>query len=255
MTWTRLDDTWTDLPELADLPHDERWHYLCMIQFCSRTLRYDGVLKVADARRCSDVDNPDEALDHLAAVGLVHRQADGRVKVAKIDEHIPPPSVRENSEKSKVRMQRMRAHKNGDHSLCLPERCEHVDLDKATGEITTTSQPPVTASVTRNTGTGQDGTGQALSRGKGSNESVTRNRTDHSSSEPCFSCGLRPAVNGSDCLECSSPDSPADRAPTAQRAPVVPPSCAYSGCSDSARPGKQMCQLHFTYEPSGRSAA
>lgn len=248
MTWTRLDDTWTDLPELADLPHAERWHYLCMIQFCSRTLRYDGVLKVADARRCSDLDDPDIALDHLAAVGLVVRQADGRVKVVRIDEHIPPPSVRENAERSKVRMQRMRAHKNGDHSLCLPDKCEHVAVDQTTGEVTTTDAP-VTAPVTRNTGTGQDGTGQALSRGKGSNETVTRNRTS-SSPEPCFSCGQRPAVNGSDCLECSSPAhrnadriaSPPDRPATAHRAPTVPSTIVDDrpACTDcNRRMGKQ----------------
>lgn len=259
MTWTRLDDTWTDLPELADLPHAERWHYLCMIQFCSRTLRYDGVLKVADARRCSDVDDPDAALEHLAAVGLIEHQTDGRVKVAKIDEHIPPPSVRENSEKSKIRMQRMRAHKNGDHSMCLPGKCEHVVLDEQTGEVTTTTST-VTPPVTRNTGTGQDGTGQALSRGKGSNETVTRNRSTSSSPEPCFSCGVGPAVNGSDCIECSTadriaPDSPTDRPATARRVHDVRSTCAFGGCSESARPGKQMCQLHFTREPAGGAAA
>ena len=268
MTWTRLDDLWVDGTELAELSYEDRWHYLCLIQFCSRTQRYDGILRVADARRSSDLDDPDAALDRLVAIGLVHRQPDGRVKVGRIDEHIPPPSVRNAADASRVRKQRSRAHKNGDHSMCLPEHCEHTRVDKQTGEVTS----PVTPRVTRDTGTGQDGTGQAPSRGKGSKETVTRDRTTPSSSEPCFSCGLRPAVNGSDCLECSSggvdlqhqsvsdpappelAETPASPPPT-HRAPAVPPSCAYSGCPSAPRPGKQMCQLHFTYEPSGRSAA
>ena len=50
MTWTRLDDTWTDQPVMGDLAFDVRWHYLAMIQFCSRTQRYDGMLKMPAAR-------------------------------------------------------------------------------------------------------------------------------------------------------------------------------------------------------------
>jgi hypothetical protein len=52
---------------------------------------------------------------------------------------VPPPSVRNAAELTRIRMRRSRAHKAGDHSLCLPEHC------------------PVTADVTRNPGTGRDG--------------------------------------------------------------------------------------------------
>lgn len=156
MTWTRLDDTWTDSSQLADLDLASRWHYLCMIQFCSRTKRYDGVLKVADARRCSDVEDPSGAMATLSGAGLLTTPQTGAVKVAHIDEHIPPPSVRNASDGAKVRKQRERAHKNGDHSTCLPDHCKHVHVDEQTGVVT----GDVTTNVTRDTRTGQDGTGQ-----------------------------------------------------------------------------------------------
>lgn len=147
MSWTRLDDTWTDSPKITELGFQTRWHYLALIQFCSRTKRFDGVLRIADARRCSDVDNPAQELSTLEAAGLITVLSSGQVKLTEIDEHIPPPSVRRNSELSKVRMQRKRKHDNGDHSECLPKHC---------------SKAPVTGDVTRNTRTGQDRTGQAL---------------------------------------------------------------------------------------------
>lgn len=152
MTWTRLDDTWTDLPELAVLRFDIRWHYLAMIQFCSRTKRYDGVLKLADARRCSDVDDPAAAITELTSAGLLVQLSPSSIKVGRIDDHIPPPSVREHSAKTKIRMSRHRRHKNGDHSDCIPGNCDQVKVDTTTGEVT--------GDVTRNPGTGQDGTGQ-----------------------------------------------------------------------------------------------
>ena len=152
MTWTRLDDAWTDLPELAALRFDVRWHYLAMIQFCSRTKRYDGVLKLADARRCSDVDDPAAAITELTTAGLLVQLSPSSIKVGHIDDHIPPPSVREHSAKTKIRMSRYRRHKNGDHSECIPGNCDQVKVDTTTGEVT--------GDVTRNPGTGQDGTGQ-----------------------------------------------------------------------------------------------
>ena len=156
MSWTRLDDTWTDLPELSALDHQVRWHYLAMIQFCSRTGRYDGILKLADARRCSDVDDPSAAISTLAEAQLLIHLPSNQIKVGRIDDHIPPPSIRESKEKTKNRVRRHRLHKNGDHSECLPDNCEHAKgeppVDTSTGEVT--------GDVTRYTRTGQDRTGQ-----------------------------------------------------------------------------------------------
>lgn len=148
MSWTRLDDRWTDSSELRDLSTDARWHYLCMIQFCSRTATYDGIMRARDARRCSDVEDPPSALAALDAAGLIRAEGD-RIHLLRLEQHIPPPSVRENAEKSKIRMRRHRKHKIGDHSECLPETCSHAPEGRN-----------ATAPVTRNTRTGQDRTGQ-----------------------------------------------------------------------------------------------
>lgn len=158
MTWTRLDDTWTDDQVLAELSFPDRWHYLAMIQFCSRTKKYDGILRTTDARRCSDHPDPVAAIDNLVATGLVVALEKG-FKIPLIDDHIPPPSVRESSEQSRIRKQRSRKHKNGDHSMCLPENCNKAP---GTGDATEGASGDVTGDVTRDTGTGQDRTGQAL---------------------------------------------------------------------------------------------
>ena len=169
MTWTRLDDTWTDNTILADLSFEDRWHYLALIQFCSRTKKFDGLVRAVDARRCSDHPHPDTAHTNLVNVGLLVNMGK-TFKVTQIDEHIPPPSVRENAEKSKVRMKRMRQHKVGDHSICLPDSCDQTGpsaplapTSKALGPVVSEGvSTEVTQSVTRNTGTGQDRTGQLL---------------------------------------------------------------------------------------------
>ena len=147
MTWTRLDDGWTDKAALAELSFPDRWHYLALIQHCSRTDKLDGVVRGVDARRCSDHPDPASALANLHELELIEVLDKDRYRVAAIDEHVPPPSVRKNAEASKQRMRRKRAHDGGDHSLCKPE-----------AECVT-----VTPGVTRNVGTGRDGPGREAS--------------------------------------------------------------------------------------------
>ena len=152
MSWTRLDDRWAERPVLVRLPYEARWHYLAMIQFCSRNDRIDGRLTIKDATRCSDVDDPGRSVQDLRDVGLLELD-DGWVRLVEIDDHIPPPSVRQKAENDKIRKRRERAHKAGDHSLCLPDHFSHAT---------------VTGDVTRDPRTGQDGTGRP--KGEGSSE-------------------------------------------------------------------------------------
>lgn len=159
MTWTRLDDAWTDMPELAALDLAARWHYLAMIQFCSRTERINGVMKRADARRCSDVDDPEAALAVLRSAGLVLEHPGNDVKVVRIADHIPPPSVRKASEAAKLRKRRERAHRAGDHSSCLPGNCDRAPDSRPDEAV----KREVTSDVTRDIGTGRDGTGPDVS--------------------------------------------------------------------------------------------
>lgn len=104
-----------------------RWHYLMMIQFCSRGKRYNGVMPLAEAEMCSTASGKPTILAKLMSAGLVEAIDDDMVKVVRIDDHVPPPSVREASAATAVRVARHRKHKNGDHSECLPDgKCPHV---------------------------------------------------------------------------------------------------------------------------------
>ena len=148
MTWTRLDDGWSDRPILEELSYEVRWHYLALVQFCSRTSRYDGLVRPADARRCSDVPDPVAAISTLADVGLVAIEKDG-IRVVQIDEHVPPPHLRDEVRKAAQaeRKRRERQHKKGVHTYCLPDHCAQAPA-------------PVAREVTRDVGTGQDRTGR-----------------------------------------------------------------------------------------------
>jgi hypothetical protein len=144
MSWTRLDDGWTDSQVFDGLPYDVRWHLLALIQFCSRTSRFDGLVRTSDARRCSDVQSPDDALASLVERGLVTRDTAG-YRVVNIDNYVLPPHLRDEHRKEgqRVRQRRNRAHKAGNHTLCT-DACPDVGRD-------------LTRDVTRDTGTGRDG--------------------------------------------------------------------------------------------------
>ena len=124
MSWTRLDDRWTERPVFEQLGTEPSWHLLCMIQHCSRNHLYDGVMTRKTAVRASLVDDPELALAALVGAGLVEQLPDGTVRVVEIVDHIPPPSVRQASAATKVRVRRHRRHKVGDHSECLPDHCD-----------------------------------------------------------------------------------------------------------------------------------
>jgi hypothetical protein len=96
-----------------------------MIQFCSRTQRFDGFIRAVDAKRCSDVDHPDAALRQLADVGLIVLDQGVYVVVNMEVAHAPPKWARNRTESNKQAQRRKRAHDEGKHSLCLPANCEH----------------------------------------------------------------------------------------------------------------------------------
>lgn len=123
MTWTKLDDNWTRDRVIRRLDHQARWHYLCMIQECSAGKIYDGVLDLIEAERCSDAADPTAVLAALIGAGLVENVDGERVKVVRIDEHVPSADLRRKLAQDKVRAARYRKHKAGDHSECDPDRC------------------------------------------------------------------------------------------------------------------------------------
>lgn len=120
MTWTRLDDRWTDSPALEDVSFEDRWHYLAMIQRCTRTETDDGIVRAVDARRCSDHPDPAAAITRLVDAGLIEIVPGGKYRLVAIDDHTPPPWVRKKTERDRDDKRRKRAHDTGDHSLCKP---------------------------------------------------------------------------------------------------------------------------------------
>lgn len=225
MSWTRLDDGWTDSTEFADLDHVTRWHYLAMIQFCSRTQKYDGLMRRGDALRCSDVDDPGGALAALAAEGLIAIE-DKHVRLLRIDEHVPPPSVRESAEKTKVRVRRHRKHSNGDHSECLPANCDQAPTPS-----------DVTGDVTRYSGTGRAGTGSSCSAPSEVDLPVSPegNAVDWSVAEiPEQDPGPRSSPMGEPWPE---PLVPVEK-------PERPRYCRVGGCANRPLPGMAECVEH-----------
>lgn len=125
MSWTRFDDGWCEEPIILDLGLDARWHYISMIQYCSRTKRFDGVMRSTEALRCSDVPEPESALAQLVDVGLVVLADSGHYVIPNMEEgHAPPVWVRNKAEASKMSKRRSRSHDAGDHALCAPGECE-----------------------------------------------------------------------------------------------------------------------------------
>lgn len=171
MSWTRLDDLWTEHMETRELSLSARWHYLCLVQRCSRLDLRDGAMRRKDARRVSDVDDPEAALAELLAAGLLTADG-GDVTVVDILDHLPTEAALARKEANRERQQRHwareRAHAAEDHSLCVTGgKCEAVN--GPAWDITRDVAP----TVTRDIGTGQDGPGQ------GSSTPVTpRTRTD-----------------------------------------------------------------------------
>lgn len=190
MTWTKIPDEWADRREFSTLSTDDRWHYLCMILFASRGDYSDGVLSVRQAQRVSDHPDPDGAIARLEEAGLLEvSPVAPMVRLVEIDMHFPPPSKRSDRTGAE-RQRRKRAHDKGDHTLCLPQHCPDAiatvtkrdgvtgprtdrgnvsgldvtavtpDGRNATREKEARPEPVhlVTPSVTRDTGTGRDGT-------------------------------------------------------------------------------------------------
>lgn len=127
MSWLRYDDRFTEDCRWDTVSHAARWHYIAMVEECSRARTWDGRLPARRARRVSDVEDPDACLKELDDAGFVLNGITV-VTLLEIAEHVPPASIRTNAEKTRVRMRRLRAHRAGDHSLCLPDHCPEAVL-------------------------------------------------------------------------------------------------------------------------------
>ncbi|MGW9762510.1 hypothetical protein [Micrococcus aloeverae] len=167
MSWTRLDDLWAEQMEARELSLSARWHYLCLIQRCSRIGLREGTLRRKDALRVSDVDDPEVVLTELLAAELLTADGDS-VTVVNVLDHLPTEAALAKKEHDRERQrrhrERERAHEAGDHALCVPGgKCKVVNGSPQ--DVTR----DVTPTVTRDVGTGQDGPGQESSAPRDSN--------------------------------------------------------------------------------------
>ena len=157
-----------------------------LIQHCSRSNTYDGRLKPFAARTIAEVDDPDAVLAHLNDAGQI--QWDGKLCVVlHLDDHLPPPHMREEARKPAERnkKRRQRAHAKGNHSLCSFPACPAAVVPgtvPGTDEGQSSPEQPCPPDVpgTVGYGTGQDGPGQ------GSSPTVPRQR--EIGWEECPSC-------------------------------------------------------------------
>lgn len=192
MTWTRLDDGWTDLPRFEDVTYEHRWHYLALIQWCSRTDRYDGHVRAADARRCSDVPDPAAALVALTAVGLLE-VTDAGYRVVHIDGHVVPPHMRDEHRKAAQRDRQRRHRGKPTEPTPEPDTPSHVPPSAVT---------PVTGDVTRDTGTGRDGTGRDWGTTLDTTDDDEHTHPHQANSTPCPFCSDRGMPGG--CRQCGT---------------------------------------------------
>ncbi len=148
MAWVRTSDAWPESAAFEPLSLAARWHYLCLIHLCARKPAYDGRLRIVDAHRASDVDNAPAAVHELIQAGLLtHTKKDNTVTVVKIDDHMPPPHMRDESRKP-AQNKRKAAER---------ARKAAAERDRKAGDTS--------SDVTRDTGTGRDGTGRAVETG------------------------------------------------------------------------------------------
>lgn len=130
------------------MDYEARWHYLAMVQYCSRNERYDGRLSLISVRKASDGADHERTLAILVEAGLVRNVDGATFELVRIRQHIPPPYMRDPVRKERQRdeKRRSRLHAKGEHGECLPASCDRAG----------------NADVSTDTGTGQDGPGQEV---------------------------------------------------------------------------------------------
>lgn len=154
MTWTKLSDTFTDDPVLLRLPRSTRLMHVEALVYCNRLLT-DGVITRAALRRCTDHDDPEAGARQLLEAGLWREHGDGWVIVDFTRDQPSRADVERNREAGRVRQERLRRHRAGDHSLCLSTACHAVTPGVTDGVGNTTPSRPVP------TRQGRDGTDAA----------------------------------------------------------------------------------------------
>jgi hypothetical protein len=93
VSWASYGDDWTGRPVWDGVDYATRWHYLAMVERCVRDRRWDGVLPLQAALRCSDVTNPVACIAELVRIQMVVT-TETTITIVFIEEHIPPKKSR-----------------------------------------------------------------------------------------------------------------------------------------------------------------
>lgn len=133
MTWTRLDDRWCDDEVFEEMDYEAHWHYLCMLQYCSRNEKYTGLLSMINVRKASDGADHERTLAILIDAGLVRNVDGATFEMVRIKQHVPSPELLDKLQQDKERAARYRKHKAGDHAECSPTRCKEAPSRDASG--------------------------------------------------------------------------------------------------------------------------
>jgi hypothetical protein len=114
VTWTKLDDRFTDDPVWENVSLAGRWHYLALIEQCTRYDRFDGRVPLDRARRASDVDDPDACVSELVKAGLlaVDDEAVTVVRIAEQNAYVLPPYLRDENRKPAQNERKRRSREN-----------------------------------------------------------------------------------------------------------------------------------------------
>lgn len=136
MAWLSFDDGYTDQPVWDGLPYDTRWHYHAFIQKCCATRRYDGLLRLTAALRCSDVPDPERCLKELIEAGLLADHG-AEVEAVHIEDFLPPPHLRPEQEAPRKRRNqaeyRRRKCERGEHDRHCPADTCPARQERVTG--------------------------------------------------------------------------------------------------------------------------
>jgi hypothetical protein len=127
VTYSSFPDEYTRLSCWDGVGYESRWHYHALVEECSRSQRYDGVLPRNLALRVSDVPDPNHCIDELGATPLLDA-FDNAVRIVHMETYLPPEGQRDENllprKRQNQQAYRRRKCENGEHSRdCPAETC------------------------------------------------------------------------------------------------------------------------------------
>jgi len=145
MTWTKLGTEFFDSPGMLAVDRDARLVHVETMIWCNAQ-GTDGRIPRHALRKITDSSDPDAAVDQLIAAGEWESTEAGWqiVKFLKGQGGHQPSvaQVERNNKANAARVARSRAHAEGDHSECLPDRYCRRGSNAVTDGVSAAARPP-----------------------------------------------------------------------------------------------------------------